>query len=65
MDEKEMKKKGRGSWDFKVNQEKNTIVRWCDNKDVNPLSSSVGIEPLGNVKSWESKIHNGSQTSYC
>uniref|UniRef100_A0A3B3WBV0 PiggyBac transposable element-derived protein domain-containing protein n=1 Tax=Poecilia mexicana TaxID=48701 RepID=A0A3B3WBV0_9TELE len=46
MDEKELKKKGRGSLDFRVNQENNIIVRWYDNKAVNLLSSFVGVEPL-------------------
>ena len=55
MEEKEMKKKGRGSWDSRVNQEDNIIVRWCDNKAVNLLSSFVGIEPLGSVKRWDRK----------
>uniref|UniRef100_A0A3B4X7W6 PiggyBac transposable element-derived protein domain-containing protein n=1 Tax=Seriola lalandi dorsalis TaxID=1841481 RepID=A0A3B4X7W6_SERLL len=50
MDEKDLKKKGRGSWDFRVNQDNNIIVRWCDNKAVNLLSSFIGIEPVGNVK---------------
>uniref|UniRef100_A0A8P4FX73 PiggyBac transposable element-derived protein domain-containing protein n=1 Tax=Dicentrarchus labrax TaxID=13489 RepID=A0A8P4FX73_DICLA len=55
MDEKEMKKKGRGTLDFRVNQDNAIIVRWYDNKAVNLLSSFVGIEPLGNVKRWDRK----------
>ncbi|KAJ8382435.1 hypothetical protein SKAU_G00032130 [Synaphobranchus kaupii] len=55
MEEKEMKKKGRGSMDFRVNQENIIIVRWCDNKAVNLLSSFVGIEPVGEVKRWDRK----------
>ncbi|TRZ01840.1 hypothetical protein DNTS_004280 [Danionella cerebrum] len=47
-DEKKLKTKGRGSLDFRVNQEDNIIVRWYDNKAVNLLSSFVGVEPLGN-----------------
>lgn len=47
--------KGRGSLDFRVNQEDNIIVRWFDNKAVNLLSSFVGIEPLGNAKHWARK----------
>lgn len=55
MDEKELKTKGRGSLDFRVNQEDNIIVRWYDNKAVNLLSSFVGVEPLGNVRRWDRK----------
>ncbi|MGH0123768.1 UNVERIFIED_CONTAM: hypothetical protein FKN15_076233 [Acipenser sinensis] len=55
MDEKDLKKKGRGSMDFRVNQDNNIIVRWFDNKAVNLLSSFVGIEPVGNVKRWDRK----------
>uniref|UniRef100_A0A3B4UI05 PiggyBac transposable element-derived protein domain-containing protein n=1 Tax=Seriola dumerili TaxID=41447 RepID=A0A3B4UI05_SERDU len=47
--------RGRGSWDFRVNQDNNIIVRWCDNKAVNLLSSFIGIEPVGNVKRWDRK----------
>lgn len=68
MEEKDLKKKGRGSLDFRANQDDNIIVRWYDNKAVNLLSSCVGIEPLGNVKRWDRKIqnpHNGSLTSHC
>uniref|UniRef100_A0A3Q1JQK9 PiggyBac transposable element-derived protein domain-containing protein n=1 Tax=Anabas testudineus TaxID=64144 RepID=A0A3Q1JQK9_ANATE len=55
MDEKDLKKKGRGSLDFRVNQEDLIIVKWFDNKAVNLISSFVGIEPLGNVKRWDRK----------
>lgn len=55
MDEREMKKHGRGSMDFRVNQDNNIIVRWFDNKAVNLISSFVGIEPVGNVKRWDRK----------
>ncbi|XP_065820319.1 piggyBac transposable element-derived protein 3-like [Labrus bergylta] len=55
MDEKELKKNGRGSMDFRVNQENNIVVRWYDNKAVNLISSFVGIEPAGNVKRWDRK----------
>uniref|UniRef100_A0A3Q3LI23 PiggyBac transposable element-derived protein domain-containing protein n=1 Tax=Labrus bergylta TaxID=56723 RepID=A0A3Q3LI23_9LABR len=55
MDEKELKKNGRGSMDFRVNQENNIVVRWYDNKAVNLISFFVGIEPVGNVKRWDRK----------
>lgn len=56
MDEKEFKKNGRGSVDFRVNHDNNIIVRWYDNKAVNLISSFVGIEPVGNVKHWDCKF---------
>ena len=55
MDEKDLKKNGRGSLDFRVNQDNTIIVRWYDNKAVNLLSSFIGIEPLGNVNRWDRK----------
>lgn len=55
MDEKELKKNGRGSMDFRVNQDNNIIVRLYDNKAVNLISSFVGTEPVGNVKRWDRK----------
>ncbi|XP_039666277.1 piggyBac transposable element-derived protein 3 [Perca fluviatilis] len=55
MDEKELKKKGRGSMDFRVNQDNNIIVRWYENKAVNLISSFVGTEPEGSVKRWDRK----------
>lgn len=55
MDEKELKKRRRVSMDFKVNQDNIIIVRWCDKKVVNLLSSFVGIEPMVNVKRWDQK----------
>lgn len=55
LDEEELKTKGRGSLDFRVNQENNIIVRWYDSKAVNLLSSFVGVEPLGNVRRWDRK----------
>uniref|UniRef100_A0A3B3SQF8 PiggyBac transposable element-derived protein domain-containing protein n=1 Tax=Paramormyrops kingsleyae TaxID=1676925 RepID=A0A3B3SQF8_9TELE len=55
MDENDLKKKGRGSWDFRVNQENTIVVRWYDNKAVNLLSSFVGAEPVTNVKRWDRK----------
>lgn len=39
-----------------MNRENNIIiVRWCDNKPVNLLSSFVGIEPEGEVRRWDRK----------
>ena len=46
-----MKKKGRGSTDFKILSDENiTIVRWFDNKPVNLISSYVAVEPIDSVR---------------
>lgn len=31
------------------------VVRWCDNKPVNLVSSFVGITPQDHVKRWDRK----------
>lgn len=49
MDEKNSKKKGRGSMEVRETQD-NIIVRMFKNKAVNLLSSFVGIKPVRNVK---------------
>lgn len=54
-EEKDLKKQGRGSMDHRVNQNNMIIVRWCDNKAVNLVSSFVGITPQGQVKCWDWK----------
>lgn len=55
MDERELRTKGRGSLDFRVNQENTIIVRWCNSKAVNLLSSFVGVEPLSTLRRWDQK----------
>lgn len=59
MDDKDLRRKGRGSWDFRVNQDNTIIVRWSNGKTVNLLSSFVGIDPIGYVKgqNQKSKTH--------
>ncbi len=54
-EEKDLKKQGRGSMDYRVNQNNVIIVRWCDSKAVNLVSSFVGITPQGQVKRWDRK----------
>ncbi|XP_049460947.1 piggyBac transposable element-derived protein 3-like [Epinephelus fuscoguttatus] len=49
-DEKDLRKQGRGSMDYRVNQNNVIVVRWCDNKPVNLVSSFVGITPQDHVK---------------
>ena len=50
-DEKELKKKGRGSFDWKIEQESNIIaVQWCDTRAVILLSTYVGASPVDQVR---------------
>ncbi|XP_036963569.1 piggyBac transposable element-derived protein 3-like [Acanthopagrus latus] len=58
MEEKDLKAQGRGSMDHRVNQNGMIIVRWCDNKAVNLVSSFVGITPQSEVKRWDRKTKN-------
>ena len=52
-DEKDLKKKGRGSYDFRSNSQSGiTIVKWFDNKSVHVTSSYCGVEPLGSCRRW-------------
>ena len=52
-DEKDLKKRGRGSYDFRSDSQSGiTIVKWFDNKSVHVTSSYCGIEPLGSCKRW-------------
>lgn len=51
--EKELKKGGRGSYDFKIVEEEHmVIVRWHDNGPVNMISTVVGLGSITKVKRW-------------
>ncbi len=52
-EEKVLKKKGRGSYDWKVENGSNIIaVKWCDTRAVTSLSTFVGISPVDQVIRW-------------
>ena len=54
--EKTIKKKGRGSTDFKLLSDENIIiVRWFDNKPVNLISSYVAVEPIDSVRRYDQR----------
>ena len=54
--EKTMKKKGRGSTDFKIlSDEKIIIVPWFDNKPANLISSYVAVEPIDSVRRYDQR----------
>ncbi|KAH9360967.1 hypothetical protein HPB48_019569 [Haemaphysalis longicornis] len=58
MDEKSMKKRGRGTHDFSVTScgDKSLIaVKWFDNRSVTLLSNCCGIEPVVSVRRWDKK----------
>ncbi|XP_065204445.1 piggyBac transposable element-derived protein 3-like [Planococcus citri] len=51
--DKILKKRKRGAYDFKTdNQKKVTVVKWYDNKCVTLISSHLGIHPLEEVKRY-------------
>ena len=50
---KELKKLGRGSLDFKSDMNSGLIVvKWMDNGPVHVASNYLGIQPLGSVQRW-------------
>jgi hypothetical protein len=48
--EKQLKKEGRGSVDFKVSEEGIIIARWYDNKEVTIASNHYSVEPTTQVR---------------
>lgn len=60
MDEKSMKKNGRGTTDCSVTacgQKTMVAVKWFDNRTVTLLSNCTGIDPVVTVKRWDKKSH--------
>ena len=56
--EKDLKKKCRGAFDYHSNI---ILVRCCDNKPVNLVSSFVGIEPIHSVARYDRSQHKKVQ----
>ena len=53
--EKDIKKKGQGSFDNSMEKKRKIVeVKWFDNKVVRLASSYVGIEPTDAVKRYDS-----------
>ncbi|XP_046383469.1 piggyBac transposable element-derived protein 2-like [Ischnura elegans] len=51
--DKELKKQGRGSFDYRLEKSENTFVlKWLDNKPVYLISNFVGAHPVENVRRW-------------
>jgi hypothetical protein len=52
--EKDLKKKGRGSFDFRVETDSNIVcVRWMDTKAVTLMSTYAGPNPLDKARRWD------------
>lgn len=51
--DKELKNKGRGSFDYRVEKNANIIiVKWFDNKPVHLMSTFVGHQPVQTIERW-------------
>ncbi|XP_067940332.1 piggyBac transposable element-derived protein 3-like [Watersipora subatra] len=53
--EKELKKEGRGSFDFRVEDTHISAVKWFDNRAVTLLSTHTCVEPLHMAERWDKK----------
>ncbi|KAM7298741.1 piggyBac transposable element-derived protein 3-like [Ixodes scapularis] len=54
--ENDLKKEGRGAFDYAVDNLKNiAVVRWYDNRAVTLVSNYVSAEPVGTVRRWDKK----------
>ena len=57
MTDKDLKKKGRGAYDYRIDKNSNIIaVHWFDNKTVNLVSTYAGIEPIGTVRRYDRSL---------
>lgn len=56
MPDNQLKKKGRGSYDFRTDTDNNIIIcKWWDNKGVLCASNYIGIEPLDTCNRFDRK----------
>lgn len=54
--ESDLRKKGRGSYDSKVDANSGlSVIRWYDNRAVQISSTHVGVHPLTTMKRWDRK----------
>ena len=54
---KELEKKGRGSYDYKVDKNSGiTVVKWVDNSTVLLASNYVGVMPVKEITRWCRKV---------
>ena len=55
-DESHLRKKSRGSYDYRVDEESNiAAVRWYDNRAVTMLSTTTCLDPIQTTKRWDKK----------
>lgn len=53
-DDKSLKKKGRGTFDYRVEVKHNiSAVKWYDNRAVTLVSSFAGTEPVQKIQRWD------------
>uniref|UniRef100_W5MSZ2 PiggyBac transposable element-derived protein domain-containing protein n=1 Tax=Lepisosteus oculatus TaxID=7918 RepID=W5MSZ2_LEPOC len=60
-DDRELLKRGRGSFDYRVNDAQLAIVKWADSKTVTLVSTCASVMPVGEVKRFSKK--KGKQIS--
>lgn len=54
MTDKDLSKKGRGSYDYRIESNTNTVcLKWQDTKAVSLMSTYAGPEPLGKARRWD------------
>lgn len=52
--DKDLSKKGRGSYDYRIESNTNTVcLKWQDTKAVSLMSTYAGPEPLGKARRWD------------
>lgn len=52
-DDRTLKKKGRGSYDYRVEKSSNIVaLKWFDSKPIHMVSSFVGVEEVSQVQRW-------------
>ncbi|XP_047116180.1 piggyBac transposable element-derived protein 3-like [Schistocerca piceifrons] len=63
-EEKELKNKGRGPLDYRIDESSNIlVVRWYDNKAVQLVSTYAGINPQDKYKRWSKKDNQSIQVN--
>lgn len=56
IDDKTLKKQGRGAFDFRTEIGNNILaIKWFDNKPVHLVSSFLGPDPVNNVRRWSAE----------
>ncbi|XP_067932898.1 piggyBac transposable element-derived protein 3-like [Watersipora subatra] len=54
--ETDPRKKGCGSYDYQVNEERSiAAARWYDNRGVTMLSTAACLDPIQTIKRWDKK----------